>query len=181
MTTNHAVLQHQKVSTIELFFDLVFVFLITQLTHMVEHAHGWVDFLTAGVALVLLWWLYAAYVWLVSALGKEQRVRLVLLLAMAGFLLAAVALPRMATREASVFAWAYLALVLLHSVTFWYLVHSGHRRAGNGRSGRWIAMERSRCLVPGSGASHASRNVSRPGIRGRRRSGRMRGVLLRTQ
>jgi low temperature requirement protein LtrA len=35
------------ISSIELFFDLVFVFVITQVTQLVEHAHGPMDFLRA--------------------------------------------------------------------------------------------------------------------------------------
>ena len=50
------------VSSIELFFDLVFVFVITQVTHLVEHAHGTMDFLRALLVLVPIWWMYAAYV-----------------------------------------------------------------------------------------------------------------------
>src|SRR5438046_3955996 len=42
------------VSSIELFFDLVFVFVITQVTQRVEHAHGTMDFLRALLVLVLI-------------------------------------------------------------------------------------------------------------------------------
>ena len=51
-----------SVPSIELFFDLVFVFVITQVTHLVEHAHGTMDFLRALLVLVPIWWMYAAYV-----------------------------------------------------------------------------------------------------------------------
>jgi hypothetical protein len=54
------------VSSIELFFDLVFVFVITQVTQLVEHAHGAMDFLRALLVLVPIWWMYAAYVWLTA-------------------------------------------------------------------------------------------------------------------
>jgi len=43
--------EHSTVSTIELFFDLVFVFVITQITQLVEHAHGPLDFLRALLVL----------------------------------------------------------------------------------------------------------------------------------
>jgi low temperature requirement protein LtrA len=45
------------VSSIELFFDLVFVFVITQVTQLVEHAHGAMDFLRALLVLVPIWWM----------------------------------------------------------------------------------------------------------------------------
>jgi low temperature requirement protein LtrA len=49
------------VSPIELFFDLVFVFVITRVTQLVEHAHGTMDFLRALLVLVPIWWMYAGY------------------------------------------------------------------------------------------------------------------------
>jgi low temperature requirement protein LtrA len=53
---------HEKsvgVSSIELFFDLVFVFVITQVTQLVEHAHRPMDFLRVLLVLVAsLWWSY---------------------------------------------------------------------------------------------------------------------------
>jgi len=55
---------HEKsagVSSIELFFDLVFVFVITQVTQLVEHVHGPVDFLRALLVLVPTWWMHAGY------------------------------------------------------------------------------------------------------------------------
>ena len=46
----------RRVATIVLFFDLVFVFTITQLTHLVEHAHGPLDLLRVLLVLALIWW-----------------------------------------------------------------------------------------------------------------------------
>jgi low temperature requirement protein LtrA len=48
------------VSSIGLFFDLVFVFVITQVTQLAEHAHGTMDFLRALLVLVPIWWMIAA-------------------------------------------------------------------------------------------------------------------------
>ena len=55
-----------SVSSIELFFDLVFVFVITQITQLVEHAHGAMDFLRALLVLVPIWWMYGGYAWLTN-------------------------------------------------------------------------------------------------------------------
>jgi len=55
---------HEKpagVSSIELFFDLVFVFVVTQVTQLVEPAHGAMDFLRAFLLLVSIWWIYGGY------------------------------------------------------------------------------------------------------------------------
>src|SRR5205809_7774659 len=56
-------------SSIELFFDLVFVFVITQVTQLVEHAHGAMEFLRALLVLVPTWWMYAGYAWSTNNVG----------------------------------------------------------------------------------------------------------------
>src|SRR5262245_66200868 len=87
---------HEKpasVSSIELFFDLVFVFVITQITQLVEHAHGPTDFLRALLVLVPIWWMYAGYAWLTNIAGARTRMRLVLIAALAGFLVMAIVTP----------------------------------------------------------------------------------------
>src|SRR3989442_15218245 len=83
--------EEMRVSTIESFFDLVFVFTITQLTYLVAGAHGPLDFLLVLLVLMLIWWMYDAYAWLTNEAGAG---RLVLIAAMAGFLVMALALPR---------------------------------------------------------------------------------------
>src|SRR5207245_10196870 len=87
---------HEKpanVSSIELFFDLVFVFVITQVTQLVEHAHGAMDFLRALLVLVPIWWMYAGYAWTTNNVRVTWQMRLVLIAAMAGFLVMAMAIP----------------------------------------------------------------------------------------
>src|SRR5207302_7558246 len=83
-----------RVSTIELFFDLVFVFTITQLTTLlVAEPTG------VGVGRVVLifgnvWWMYGGYAWLTNAVPpREPVVRLLMLVGMAGFLIVALAIP----------------------------------------------------------------------------------------
>ena len=83
--------EEMRVSTIESFFDLVFVFPITQLTYLVAGAHGPLDFLLVLLVLMLIWWMYDAYAWLISEAGTPRPMRLVLIAAMAGFLVMALA------------------------------------------------------------------------------------------
>jgi low temperature requirement protein LtrA len=96
------------VSSIELFFDLVFVFVITQVTQLVEHAHGAMDFLRALLVLVPIWWMYAAYVWLTNTVRVTWQMRLVLIAAMAGFLVMAMAIPQVFGAGALTFGLSYL-------------------------------------------------------------------------
>ena len=83
--------EEMRVSTIESFFDLVFVFTITQLTYLVAGAHGPLDFLLVLLVLMLIWWMYDAYAWLTNEAGAGRPMRLVLIAAMAGFLVMALA------------------------------------------------------------------------------------------
>jgi low temperature requirement protein LtrA len=62
----------ERVSTLELFFDLVFVFAITQLSHVFGHAHSVVDFLRAFLVLAVVWWMYAGYAWLTSNVRTDR-------------------------------------------------------------------------------------------------------------
>src|ERR671931_287825 len=83
-----------RVSTVELFFDLVFVFTITQLTGLLAG-----DPSVRGLARVLLvfgnlWWMYGGYAWLTNAVPpRELAPRLLVLVGMAGFLVVALAIP----------------------------------------------------------------------------------------
>ena len=83
-----------RVSTLELFFDLVFVFTITQLTSMLASD---VSFAAAGRVLLifgLLWWMYGGYAWLTNTRTPAAAPeRLLLLLGMAGFLIIGLSIP----------------------------------------------------------------------------------------
>lgn len=110
--------EQMRVSTIESFFDLVFVFTITQLTHLVEQARVPLDFLLVLLVLMLIWWMYDGYTWLTNATGAGQSMRLVLIAAMAGFLVMAIALPSVFGADGLIFGLAYLYVIVLHSLAF---------------------------------------------------------------
>ncbi|HEX5440937.1 MAG TPA: low temperature requirement protein A [Ktedonobacterales bacterium] len=116
-----------RVSTIESFFDLVFVFTITQLTHLVEQARGPLDFLLVLLVLMLIWWMYDGYTWLTNTTGAGRRMRLVLIAAMAGFLVMAIALPGVFGADGLIFGLAYLYVIIIHSIAF--LVQGGRSAA----------------------------------------------------
>ena len=110
--------ENPTVSSIELFFDLVFVFVITQITQLVEHAHGAMDFLRALLVLVPIWWMYGGYVWLTNNVRANWQMRLVLIAAMAGFLVMAMAIPEVFGAGALTFGLSYLFVVVLHLGAF---------------------------------------------------------------
>src|SRR5579859_2638757 len=63
-----------RVSTLELFFDLVFVFAITQLTNLLAQAGQVTGKNAAQVLLIfgVLWWMYGGYAWLTTARIPSQ-------------------------------------------------------------------------------------------------------------
>ncbi len=109
--------QPLRVSTLELFFDLVFVFAITQLTGILAHhdlavADGFRVLLVFGA----LWWMYGGYVWLCNARTPTRTPeRLLMLLGMAGFLVMALAIPDAFYRDGVALGIGYLIVVLVHA------------------------------------------------------------------
>jgi len=68
--------------------------------------------------MIVIWWHYAGYVWLTNATGAEEHMRLVLLAAMAGFLVMAISLPTLFSGGGLAFGLAYLFVVVLHLGAF---------------------------------------------------------------
>jgi low temperature requirement protein LtrA len=82
------------VTTLELFFDLVFVFAITQVTAFMADDIGWRSALRGLVLLALLWWAWCSYAWLGNqARADEGVLRAAVIVAMAALFLVALALP----------------------------------------------------------------------------------------
>lgn len=108
-----------RAGPLELFFDLVFVFVITQLTGSLAHH------LTPGglarvlVMLAVIWWMYDAYIWAANALPPRTHGRRgMMLLGMGGFLVIALSVPRAFEGGGETFGWAYLLVVVVHSGMF---------------------------------------------------------------
>jgi low temperature requirement protein LtrA len=97
-----------RVTALELFFDLVFVLALTQCTALMADEPSWAG-LAKGVAVLgVMWWCWVGYTWLCSAVDPEEGVvRIVMFTAMAGLLLAALAIPDAFGDEALLFAIAY--------------------------------------------------------------------------
>lgn len=104
-----------RVSTLELFFDLVFVFTITQLTGVLVEGGDLAAVAQVVVVLAIVWWMYDGYAWLTNAITTDRvRYRLLLLGGMGGFLVIALAIPKAYEGEGLELGLAYLAVVLLH-------------------------------------------------------------------
>jgi low temperature requirement protein LtrA len=110
-----------RVTTLELFFDLVFAFILTQLTALLTAP----DHVAAGILQVLLifgllWWMYGAYAWLTNARPPVHTAeRLLLLVAMAGFLTVGLAIPDGFGRSGLALGLGYLTVVLVHGLLYY--------------------------------------------------------------
>jgi len=104
--------REQRVTPLELFFGLVFVFAITQVTSFLSRNPTWGGLLRASLLLGMLWWLWSAYAWLTNTLDPEEgAVRLAMFAATAAMLIVSLAAPR-------IFGVAYLVVRALHLVLF---------------------------------------------------------------
>lgn len=103
-----------QVSSLELFFDLVFVFTLTQLTGLLADDPTWAGLAKVVLLLSLIWWIYDGYVWLTNALDVVGHT-LLLLGGMAGFLVMALAIPTTFEDGGPAFGLGYFAVVALHS------------------------------------------------------------------
>jgi low temperature requirement protein LtrA len=118
----------QRVSTLELFFDLVFVFTITQLTAVLVHGGLGKGLLHGAVLLGLVFWMYDGYAWLTNAVAMDTLARrLALLAAMATWLVLALAIPHAYDGDGVAFGVAYLVVVLIHGGLFALTVVGGRR------------------------------------------------------
>ncbi|MCX4744029.1 low temperature requirement protein A [Kitasatospora sp. NBC_01287] len=118
----------ESVRPLELFFDLVFVFTITQVASILVAAPTLLSTGRVAVLLVIIWWMYSGYAWLTNALDLERTgPRLLLLAGTAGFFLMAMAVPKAVGQSswALVFGAGYLLVVSAHLVGF--IGTSGHR------------------------------------------------------
>ena len=108
-----------RVSTLELFFDLVFVFTITQLTGLlVEGADGEALFRVV-VMLLLIWWMYDGYAWLTNAIATDRlRFRLLLIGGMGGFFVIALAIPEAYEGDGLAFGIGYSVVIVLHAAMY---------------------------------------------------------------
>jgi low temperature requirement protein LtrA len=108
-----------RVSTLELFFDLVFVFTITQLTSVLAHDPHWDGLLRVVVMLVVIWWMYGGYAWLTNVVAPDRLAYQFLLLGgMAAFLVVSLAVPTAFDGGGLAFGLGYLAVVLIHAGLF---------------------------------------------------------------
>jgi low temperature requirement protein LtrA len=104
----------RRVTPLELFFDLVFVFAFTQVTTLLLDDMTWPGFGRGLLMLMLLWWAWASYAWLTNAVDAEAGwVLAVMLVATGALFVAALAVPEAFGAHRLVFASAFLVVLLM--------------------------------------------------------------------
>jgi low temperature requirement protein LtrA len=117
----------ERVKPLELFFDLIFVFAITQVTGFVVEDPTWAGLVKGLLVLGVLWWSWAAYAWLTNTIDPEEGfVRIAMFGAMGAMLVASVAVPDVFGDDALLFACAY-AIVRIAHLTLYAVAGRGDR------------------------------------------------------
>lgn len=120
--------EEERVTPLELFFDLVFVLAITQVTAQMADDLSWSGLAKGMLILAWLWWAWAAYAWLTNTIDPDAAAaRLTVFISMAAMLVVALAVPGVWSDDAVVFGFAYLLVRFLWAVLFWL----GAREAGD--------------------------------------------------
>ncbi len=103
--------EEQRATSLELFYDLVFVFAVTQVSHLLLDDLTWAGAGRALLVLLVVWWAWNYTTWVTNELDPDSTVvRLVLIAIMLGSLLMAVAIPQAFGDRALLFVGSYVAI-----------------------------------------------------------------------
>ena len=132
----------QRTSYLELFFDLVFVFAITQVTTLISAHPTAGGFARAALVLGIVWWAWSGYAWLTNAIDIESfGVRMAMLVATLGSFFVALAVPHAFDTQGVWFAVPYLGVRILHIVLYvWGLRGDPAHQAAVRRLAPWFLV-----------------------------------------
>ena len=115
-------------TTLELFFDLVFVFALTQITALMAEDPTGRGLLRGTLLMMVVWWCWVGYSWVVNVVKADEGLaRVTMLVAMAAMFLVALAIPESfedmpgGLHGPTVFAFGYLVLRGAHLALFWLI------------------------------------------------------------
>jgi low temperature requirement protein LtrA len=119
--------REHRVSPLELFFDLVFVFAFTQVTTLLLDQPTWGGLGRGLLVVAVLWWVWSAFAWLTNVTDAEaDLVTLVMLCATGALFVAALAVPEAFGAHRLVFDLA-IFVVVAANVALYVLVSKGAR------------------------------------------------------
>jgi low temperature requirement protein LtrA len=125
--------EHHRVTFVELFFDLVFVFAVTQLSHgLLEHLTP-LGALQTAILLLAVWWTWIDTAWITNWLDPDKpAVRVLLFVLMLAGLVLSASIPKAFGERALAFAVAYIAMQALRDMFMLWALHN--HDAGNHRN-----------------------------------------------
>ncbi len=111
--------EEQRVAPLELFFDLVFVFAVTQVTALMAADTSLRGIGQGMLVLGALWWAWVGYAWLTNVADTDElEVRLVMFLAMAALFVCGLAAPGAFDEDGLVFGLAYFVVRIAHILLY---------------------------------------------------------------
>ena len=111
--------EDERVTPLELFFDLVFVLAITQCTGLMSHDQTWSGLVQGLLILGVLWWAWVGYAWLTSVVDPEAiAIRGVIFVAMAAMLIVSICVQEAFGNLALTFALAIGVFRAAHIALF---------------------------------------------------------------
>jgi low temperature requirement protein LtrA len=109
----------RRTGSVELFWDLVFVFAVTQVTTFLSHDISWSGFGRAMLLLALMWWAWSAFVWAANVEDEGSLIlRSVLLVGMILIFIAGLALPEAFAELSTLFAITYSGVRFMHLLLY---------------------------------------------------------------
>ncbi|QIO33012.1 low temperature requirement protein A [Bradyrhizobium sp. 1(2017)] len=121
--------QHSRVTNVELFFDLVFVFAVTQISHTLLHHFTPLGAVHVAVLFLAVWWVWVFTAWVTNWLNPELTpVRILLFAMMLGGLVLSTTIPTAFEGRGLWFAIAY-ATMQVGRTAFWMFATPHHRTA----------------------------------------------------
>jgi low temperature requirement protein LtrA len=112
--------QHSRVTYAELFFDLVFVFAVTQISHTLLGRLTPLGLVQTTMLFLAVWWVWVYTSWITNWLNPELTpVRVLLFLLMLGGLVLSTSIPKAFESRGMWFALAYAAMQVGKTVFLW--------------------------------------------------------------
>jgi low temperature requirement protein LtrA len=128
---SESLLEEKSTSYLELFFDLVFVFGVTQVSALVREDQTFAGLGRGSLLLLMLWWTWSLYTWTTNWTGTDSLgIKLSLIGAMAAALVMAAAVADAFTTGGIWFAFAYLTVRIFVAAMYWM----GSRRSSAQRA-----------------------------------------------
>jgi low temperature requirement protein LtrA len=131
--------EEQRATSLELFYDLVFVFAVTQISHLLLEHLTWEGAGQSALLLMVVWWSWNYTTWVTNELDPESPVvRLLMIALMLASLMMAVAIPHAFGEDALLFVCSYLAIQVGRHA-FLAFVASGRGEIARERAARILA------------------------------------------